>query len=502
MTAPAPDASPRVPRGGRLRPALLWSYAVSTGMYAITAVITFILAAILGPAEFGLLWMAMVWVTLAQILLQHGPTMAVIQQDHITDDHLDAAFWSTVIGATLFALLLAAAAPLWAAFHRLPELTALCLILTAIVPLYAVNAIPEAVLRRRMRLRGIALRYLTSGLLSIGAALLGAGVWALVIQQVGMTLTNTVLLWLMISWRPRVRRFGSALRDIRGTSLKTLAGAVGTFVQMRADVLVMGTYFGPVVVGLFRFAMRVPELVMGLAARGLHDVALPDLARHGVDRRVLAERLARLVNVGALLSFPALGVVAAAAEPFVLLIGEQWGAAVTPMRLLCLAIAVTLFHSLFGPALQAAQRPGLPALMTWLNAACLVVAIHVAARLSREATIVEQVATVAAALILVYTAFAVALGYLVFARVLRASPLPALRAALPSAAAALAAAGSGAVVPAMLDGDHPPLVVLMASVVAAGTVAGVVVLTTDRQAKAWLRAVRSRVARPDPSGAS
>jgi PST family polysaccharide transporter len=80
----APEPAGRIGRGTRFRPALLWSYILSTGTYAITALMTFILAAILGPHEFGVLWMAVVWVTLAQILLQHGPTMAVIQHEHIT----------------------------------------------------------------------------------------------------------------------------------------------------------------------------------------------------------------------------------------------------------------------------------------------------------------------------------------------------------------------------------------------------------------------------------
>jgi PST family polysaccharide transporter len=440
-----------------------------------------------------------VWVTLAQIMLQHGPTIAVIQQEHITDDHLDAAFWSTVIGATLFALLLAAAAPLWAAFNRLPELTGLCLTLTTIVPLYALNAIPEAVLRRRLRLRGIALRYLASGLASggvaIGCALAGMGVWALVVQQVGMTLTNTVLLWLMIPWRPRLRRFSPALRDIRATSLKTLGGSVGTFVQMRADVLVMGALFGPVVVGLFRFALRVPELIMGLAARGLHDVALPELARHGVDRQALAARLGRLVRMGAVLSFPALGVVVAAAEPFVRVIGEQWADAVAPMRLLCLAIAITLFNSLFGPALQAAQRPGLPALVTWLNAAGLAGGIWLAARLSAGAGTVDQLLAVGWALVIVYGVLVLLLGYLVFGRVLRCPAGPTIRAAVPSVLAACAAAGSGPALASVVGRDLAAGPMLLVSTATAGLVAGAVVLLLDPVVRSWLGHARQTLRR-------
>lgn len=495
VTGPAPAT---IERGTRFKHALFWSYVVTTGLYAITAVMTFILAAILGPADFGLLWMAMVWITLAQIMLQHGPTIAVIQQDHITDRHLDAAFWSNLIGATGFALLLAAAAPVWAAFNDLPKLTAICLALTAIVPIYALNTIPEAVLRRQMKLRGLALRYLASGLISGGAAIVcalnGMGVWSLVVQQVGLTLVNTVLLWTMVRWRPRLHRFTKELRDIRGTSLTTLAGSVGSFVQARADVLLMGAFFGPVVVGLFRFALRVPEMVTGITARGLQDVALPDMARHSVDRPALAARLGRLVRAGAVLSVPALGVVAAAAEPFVLVIGEQWADAAAPMRLLCLASAITIVTGLFGPALQAAQRPGLPALVTWLNAIGMAGAIFLAGKLTLDTDAHTQLVTVAWAVVAVQAVLAATFGYLVFGVVLRVSAWPAIRALAPSALAAGAAVAAGHLVWTMVA-DRAALWSLLVTAGGAGVVAGTVLLLLDGEARRWLAMIWRRLGR-------
>jgi PST family polysaccharide transporter len=484
-------ASETIARGTRFKPALLWSYVVSTGMYVITALITFVLAAILGPEEYGLLWMALVWVTLAQILLQHGPTMAVIQHEHITDEHLDAAFWSTMIGALAFTVVLAVAAPLWAAFNGVPELTPILLALTPIVPLYALNVIPEAVQRRQMELRGIALRYLTAGLVSgvvaIGCALAGMGVWALVVQQVTLTVIATVLLWLMISWRPRLRPFAQGLRDIRGTSAKTLFGALGDFVVMRADVLLMGVFFGPVVVGLFRFAVRVPEMVVDLTARGLRNVSLPDLARHSDDPAALASRLGRLIRAGAVLSIPALGVAAAATEPFVLFIGDQWAEAVSPMRLLCLASAITIVGALFVPTLQAAQRPGLPAIMTWVSAGLMTGAIFLAARLSTDSGTVDQLLAVAWAMVAVHSVLALVMGYLVFGRVLRVSAWPAIRATIPSVLAGVAALLAGDAVLGLSGSETPLIVRFVVTAGAAGVVAGAVLLSLDREARRWLR---------------
>lgn len=484
-------------RGTRFKPALLWSYILSTGTYVNTALMTFILAAILGPREFGVLWIAIVWVTLAQILLQHGPTMAVLQHEHITDRHLNAAFWSTMAGATLFAGVLAAAAPLWASVNRLPELTAVCLALTPIVPLYALNVIPEALLRRRMQLRGVAVRYLTSGVIAglagVACAVAGLGVWALVVQQVGMAVLNVVLLWLVTPWRPRLGRIGPELREIRGTSVKTLLGALGDFLTMRADVLLMGAFFGPVVVGLFRFAVRFPEMVVDVTARGLQSISLPDLARHSTDRAALAERLRRQLHAAAVFSVPGLGVLAATAEPLVLIIGDQWAESVQPLRLLCLVSVLVLLHSLLGAAMQAAQRPGLPAVMTWVTAVATAAAILIAALVSSGASTLGRLLAVAIAIVVVQVPLTAALGYLTFVRVLGSPAWPSIRAAGPSVLAAGTALAVGAPLVAVLGDAYHPAVVFVLTATAAGAGAGAALLATDAEVRSWLGRLRRRL---------
>src|SRR5690606_35601762 len=200
----------------------------------------------------------------------------------------------------------------------------------------------------------------------------------------------------------------------------------------RADVIVMSAFFGPVVVGLFRFAIRFPEMVVDLTGRGLQAVALPDLARHSMHASTLAARLRKLVHLGAVLSVPALGVLAGTATPLVLIIGEQWAEAAAPLRLLCLASAATLVTSMLGPALQAAQRPGLPAILAWVNAAGSVGAILAAALLSSQASTTTRLMAVAAAMVAVQAMLAVTIGCLTFGLVLRTSPWPTLTAALPS----------------------------------------------------------------------
>lgn len=491
---PEPEGAAVLERGDtRLGSALKWSYLFTTGGYAITAILTFVLAAILSPREFGVLTMALVWVSLALVLLQHGPTIAVIQQDDITEDHANAAFWATMAGAVGFCVIFAAITPLWAAANGLPELTPVCLALTPMVIITALNVIPDALQRRRMQMRGIAIRVLTAnltgGLAGVGCAVAGLGVWSLVVQQVSTPAVYGTMLWIMTGWRPRFRGpIRQQLRDIRNTSLHTYAGAFGSFLSSRTDVVLMGLFFGPVVIGLYRFAARFAEMVVDLTARGLHQVSLPHLARHGSDKNGFARELGRLMHGVAVLAYPMLGIVAGVAEPLVLFIGDQWAAAATPLRLLCVVSAIVVLAALFEPAMQAAQRPGVTAVFSWATTIASGLAIFLAARVSINGDTDEQLMAAAWAMFAVQASIVLVMGYVIFRRVLRVPMTPVLVAGVPGTlsgvVAAFASAGTyGLVAPALNK-----FFSLAVSGTAGVLVAGTLLLVLDRE-------VRDRVLR-------
>ncbi|MBB5872081.1 PST family polysaccharide transporter [Allocatelliglobosispora scoriae] len=422
-----PAAAATVERGGgRLSRTLAWSYVYTAGGYLITALLQLGLAAVLTPRQFGVMTLAMLWVTLALVLLEHGPTMAVIQHNDITEDHLDAAFWSTVGGAVVFTLLFIAITPLWAAANGLPEMIPVCLALAPVILLSAINVIPDAVLNRKLAMKTIAVRVLAAGLAGglagLGAALAGAGVWALVTQQLVTPVVAAFLLWRITPWRPRRPRWAvlkPALIDIRTTSLQTISGSIGNFIATRSDAIIMGQFLGPTAIGQYRFAQRFSQMALDISARGLQQVSLPELARHNADNRLLAANLRRLVHLGMLFSTPVLAILAASAESFANFIGPQWADATTPLRILCAFFAISVIGNLLAPGLQAAQRPGLPALFTWIAAGLNLAGMLLAVWLTRDDAGITRLVAIAVAAFLGEFAITVAMIWVTYRRVLR-----------------------------------------------------------------------------------
>ncbi len=83
----------------------------------------------------------------------------------------------------------------------------------------------------------------------------------------------------MSTWRPRFRFSSAHARDLLGFSSGVFLSNLGGLLNRRADALLMGIFFGPVAVGLYRLADRFSDNVLELTMRPVgHVVAAVLLA--------------------------------------------------------------------------------------------------------------------------------------------------------------------------------------------------------------------------------
>ena len=153
---------PRAPRDkAKYRSALSWSVAMVGGQQFVTAAVAFLLAAILGPEAFGTVAMASVYILFMQMLLQQA-IPAIVQRKDLDPADLDSAFW-LVMGFTLVitGISVALAGP-WATANRTPDLQPIIIALSLQVPLQGLVVVQEAVLRRHMDFRSLAIRSLVA----------------------------------------------------------------------------------------------------------------------------------------------------------------------------------------------------------------------------------------------------------------------------------------------------------------------------------------------------
>lgn len=463
---------------------MTWSFVMNGGRQGLNAILTLVLAGILGPKAFGVLSMAMAYIVFAMLFLESGLVAAVVQRKDLDDGYLDTAFWMMVMLGVLLTGTSLALAGWWAGVNRLPELEGVIGALAITLPIQALSLIQQAVLQRDMNFRALAIRtnvsVVAGGAVGIGMAVQGYGVWALVGQQITLASVGLVLLWSLSKWRPGLRVSRRSARELLGFSSGVLLAKIGAFANVRGDTILMGLFFGPVTVGLYRLADRVTQTVTSVTTRSVQSVSLPEFSRWQDHPEELRRSLVSCLRTAAIATIPALALLASLATVLTPVIGQEWLPAGTALEILCVGGMVRLFGLLVGPLMQALGRTHTWAGLTWAQAVPGVGFLVLAAIWLQSASETDQAAGIALARMAMNVVVMLPLSlYLMhrFTGLRLAHLMPAIR---PAVLAGVLTAGLVLAARSLLPTDAlPPAVSLVTLAALGGATAAVAMLALD-----------------------
>jgi len=471
-----------------LRSSLRWAFALTWGQRGITLVFTILLAAILGPETFGIVAMAGVFISLVWLIQEQGVTTAIVQREDLEPEHLDSAFWINLVFCIGLGGVIVALSGWWADLNGVPELEGVVSALAIVLVIWGLGIVQQAYLQRELQFQKLALRTnvaaLLGGIVGLGLALGGAGVWSLVGQQITSATAAVALMWAVSGWRPRLHFSTRHAKDILGFSTSVFVANVGGFVNRRGDILLMGLFFGPTVVGIYRLADRFVDALMELTTRPVGIISLPHFSRLQNDRAALREIVASCMRIVVLTTLPVLLVLAASSEYVLAIIGREWAVGADAMKFLCIAGIVKGLVHFTGPLLFAAARPLVRASMLWVIAAInisAVVAVGIALESSSKR---DQLFGMSASRAIVAIAVIVPLNLVIIDRLAGLSPrtiAPWVVVPITAGVASIAVV-SGLTATGLLEHAPPVLALAVSGSLAVG-VALAILLTLEPRAK-------------------
>ena len=246
----------------------------------------------------------------------------------------------TSSGAMLLVCL--ALAPVWRHFYPDRELLVPVILALAAGRLTAsLGGTPVIMLRKELGFGRAAGIDLVKAFIKTGGALalawLGAGVWALVAEDLLETLVLVVAIWWVHPVRLRWRWDRELVRGYLAFGLPLFVAQLIAFLLMQFDDFWVGTRLGDIPLGFYAIAYGFAEYPRRVVSDPIQQVILATLTRVQDDRLRLSQTFYRssayLVRVG----LWAGGVFALVAPEFVrVFIGAKWLPAVSAFRLLVL----------------------------------------------------------------------------------------------------------------------------------------------------------------------
>jgi O-antigen/teichoic acid export membrane protein len=341
-----------------------WTMLKSVSSRLAGSIVFVILARLLAPKAFGTIALASVFVVLISLLVESGFGEAVIQRKELTQRDLNTAFWVNNAIGVGFALIMTACAGVLGELFRQPELTPVLRALSPVFIFAALSSVPQALLRRELAFRKIAVRSLMAtlagGAVGVGMAFAGLGVWSLVGQLLANAVVGTVVLWLACPWRPGRSVSRSSFGELFRFAVNILGERIALFASRRSDDFLVGLVLGPVALGLYTAAYRILLLLTEVIIWTVEGVAFPLFSRlHGeVERSKRAfYAVTQMCFAAATPAF--LGLAVLAPELTRVAFGPRWSDAIPVMRLLALVgipHAMTYFNK---AVVNAAGRPNL-----------------------------------------------------------------------------------------------------------------------------------------------
>ena len=318
---------------------VMWSSLQTLIPTISSAIVFFVSASFLSPADFGLVGLAssLVMTVIAFTPIAFGE--ALIQRKQLTKTHTDTVFWLTsACGALCFLPFLIWATPI-ANLMGDGEIAAILWVLALRIPLDLGAAVPNAMIARSMKFKLIALRTAVATMVSVTICLAmlfaGFGYWSLVVSQVSASLVACLMAYWVARWRPGLSFRQSALRDLLNYGI--FASGNRMLATVKLDHLVLGILAGPATLGLFFFAQRFYLMLTQLVGGALSSVTLALLSTMQCESEKTARAFGMASFVSAAVSMPMFcGLAITAPTLLTLLLNDTWADAAFPVQAFCI----------------------------------------------------------------------------------------------------------------------------------------------------------------------
>ena len=342
--------------------ALKWSAAGKFSSQLISWTITFAVIRILSPEDYGLLAIATIFTSLLMMMGEAGMQAVVIRSESLELGHLKRIFGVIFAGHSLVSTIILLIAPLVAAFYTEPRVTPIMLVLAAHNMVICYTEMPNALLRREMRFRELAFIEITGvivqSLTSLGLALAGYGVWALVVAQLVAGLVRAVLLNIMRPFLHAPSFHIGAMRDELHFGGYILLQRLLWWAHESFDRALLGKLLGPVQLGYYTVGNELASMPRDKLAKIINQIVFPAVARIKDDRALARTHMLKALEIMSLVIFPIFfGMSAIAADIVTVILGSKWLPALIPLTLLPLAMP---FRVLSIPLAQMVNALGYP----------------------------------------------------------------------------------------------------------------------------------------------
>lgn len=321
---------------------VLWSAIERFSVQGIQFLLSIIIARLVLPSDYGMIAMVVIFLSIAQTLIDSGFSTALIQkQDRSDKDYSTVFYFNLVLGLLLY-LVLYCGAPWIASFYELPVLTTVTRVIGLNLIFISLSIVYRAKLTILLDFRRQALvsliSVIISGVIGIYFAYKGYGVWALVIQTLLNNFICTFFLWL---FTPHIALNSFSIlsfKQLFGFGSKLLLAGLLDSIYMNLYTLVIGKRYDSTALGYYNRTSTIAQFPSNNLAKIVNRALFPIFCQYQKDLKALYSMYNKAVQLTTFCVFPLMTVLLCYSDSLIyILLGDQWMQSAPILKILCLA---------------------------------------------------------------------------------------------------------------------------------------------------------------------
>ena len=324
---------------------VFWSLLERLGGLIFKFILGITLARILMPEDFGIFGIVMVFMDVANELVQGGFGQAFIQKKNTSrEDEATVFYFNLLISIAIYAGLWVLA-PVIASFYNQFELTDIIRVMAVVVIIDALRVIKLASLVKAINFKKKTVVMLTSitlaGIISIILAVKGFGIWALICNTLLSRLFNTIGLWIK-SERIPLKNFSlKSLKTMFSFGSWLLVSSLISKLFQNINTLFIGKYFSPAILGFYNRSNQYKNMAVGQIFAAINTVTFPVFSLMQDNKEQLRNALRKFSQQVLLIILPIILTLFVVAKPFIiLLLTEKWSPMIPYLQLFCIIGAI------------------------------------------------------------------------------------------------------------------------------------------------------------------
>ena len=328
-----------------------WSAADAFLGQGVTFLVGIVLARILSPTEYGLIGIVYIFTIVLSGVVDCGFSNALIRKNNVSNDDYNTMFLTNLLLSILLYFLLYFCSPFISVFFNRLELTNVLRVTGLILIIQALSITQTTILTKQIdfktKTKASLVSAIISGVIGIGMAYTGFGVWSLVGQQISRYTSYTLLLWAFVSWWPKMKFNKDSFQYMWGFGWKIMLSGLLNNIWNQLYQVVVGKCYSPATLGQYSRSKEYASIFSSNFTMIIQRVSYPALSEVQDDKERMVEAYRKVIKVSMFITAICMMSLGAIAEPLIYcLIGPQWIEAASYLPLICLSMVLYPLHSL------------------------------------------------------------------------------------------------------------------------------------------------------------